>query len=632
MWDKFENALKKNEQALRSGTRLPIQRIPGPTERIENFSFQAIILIGQSHHFPVVEVDSQIGSYLMPALQGGMTDFSLPFHELVYNAYALKIFEKYSTMGFLDPHGRFISPQQAVSEAEKIEPHRGETPRRPEEENRLPPTPGNLEDGLWHHIPTGTEFPINDRLYRSGAPGRADVADAPILALGNNLNRVLAVSAETDNWYEENPPPAAPRNPQMQYAYVRSLRSYLKKMSIQMIERDHWFLLWHGYLYTNGQGMDFSRVFTNSNILRAIRWSDDVTITELDANNASHPLDLFTWKELKTANNNRKIGGGGSQQAYRTFYDFFRNLGEQLKKAFPNIFVPRPTPTPLVTSREDPELIGDLLHALVEGRLDESLTYNQMLTATAQYWQTRLKTVRNVHTQPPGLVMLKDGTVDLSFDFVSRPSTEGRPHQGYVKFVPERGQPKLIDKLKDFLGRIGQQVKKFIGKKVPPRTLKGSDLRKMLCEVSCDCKDFKYRMSYANVKQGVTTQAGRTDNGQAPVKTNPARRPGFCKHILATLRYLTDDAEIQISKDLSAQQQEALKKDRTQFYKEAQVSYEQMKAPAAKGAEKIEPEEEPISPEFAKLPAPPKPELAPTPPVPPVAASPPGPNYQSTQV
>jgi hypothetical protein len=625
IWSELEKALKQNEEDLRANRRLPLRRIPGPTERIQDFSFQAIILIGQLHHFPTVEVDSQIGSYLMPMLGGGMTDFSLPFHELVHNAYALKLFAKYSTMGFLDPHGRFISPQQAVLEAEKIEPHKGEAPRRGME-NHLPPTPGNLKDGVWHHIPTGTEFPIRDDLYRSGAPGHGDVADAPILALGNNLHRTLAVSADTDVWYEENPPPAAPRNPQMNNAYVRSLRSYLKKMAIQLIERDNWFLLWHGYLYTNRAGMDFSRVFSHSTYLRDLQWRDDVTITELDANNAAHPVGYATWKDLKDSKNSRAVGGEGGT-AYNSFYAFFRSLGEELRTQFPQIFARRPQAT------EDIELTGELLHALVEGRLDESLTYNQMLTATAQYWQTRLKTVRNVHTAPPGLVMLKDGTVNLSFDFVSKPSTEGRPHQGYVKFVPERGQPNLIDKLKDFLGRIGQQVKRFVGKKVPPRALKGSDLRKMLCEVSCDCKDFKYRMSYANVKQGVTTQAGRTDNGRAPVRTNPARRPGFCKHILATLRYLTDDAEIQISKDLSAQQQEALKKDRAQFYKEAEVAYEQMKAPAAKGAEEIEPEEEPApSPEFAKLPAPPKPELAPKPAMPVSAPAPPGPNYQSTQV
>jgi hypothetical protein len=633
MWDEFQKIVKQNEVVLSSNQRFATQ--PRPTRfdqlrfTIRKFTYTPVILLGDEHYFgQSVDITSRIGCFLqVPA-------GTAPFTELVEAAMVRDSFtetqlEKLSIMGFLwetdtSPRG-FVSPEHAVQLAKTIEePHTGRTaPPTGGNGSDLPPTSGKLENGLWHHIPTGTEFPIIDDQYP-----RETVADAPILALGNNLHRVLAVSADTDTWYEDYPPPAVPRNPQMNNAYVRSLRSYLKKMAIQLIERDNWFLLWHGFLYSNRRGTDFSRIVNNSTILRRkdfINWADEETITEVDANNASHVTATFRWGDLKTAKNHRTVGSGGGDSQYAGFYAIFSTTGRDLKNAFPKVFGGR-GPT------MDSTLTGDLLHALVEGRLDESLTYNQMLTATAQYWQSRLKTVRNVHTKPPGLVMLKDGTVDLSFDFVSVPSTEGRPHAGYVKFVPERGQPNLIDKLKDFLGRIGQQVKRFIGKKVPPRALKGSDLRKMLCEVSCDCKDFKYRMSYANVKQGVTSQAGRTDNGRAPVKTNPARRPGFCKHILATLRYLTDDAEIQISKDLSAQQQEALKKDRAQFYKEAAVSYEKMKAPAAKGAEEIEPEEEPPpSPEFAKLPAPPKPEPSLVPPVAPVPAPPPTPNYQSTQ-
>ena len=642
IWKKFAEELAKNEQALRNGRDLPDKKVAmGDQIQLGDFVYTPIVMTGKLSDFPRVGITTSVASLLqLPTT--GMTQQSLPFHQIVEggstpNSPMQRALQQFSIMGFfvpgVGPKGLFVNPDRAVQEAQPIEePFKGRD-RQPARQNDLPDTPKNLPNGIWYHIPTGTEFFIDDNRYHSGAtqgPAAANaVADAPILALGNNLNRVLAVSADTDIWYEENPPPAAPRNREMYYAYVRSLRSYLKKMAIQLIERDHWLLLWHGFLYTNSRAFDFDSVFRNSlhlPDLRKINWPDSTTITELDANNASIEVDRFVWGELKTATKHRAAGRGSGEARYAGFYKLFEAIGQELRDTYPQLFVRR---APAMA--EDIELTGDLLHALVEGRLDESLTYNQMLNATAMYWQTRLKTVRNVRTKPPGLVMLKDGTVDLSFDFVSVPSTEGRPHVGYVKFVPERGQPRLIDRLKDFLGRIGQQVKKFIGKKVPPRALKGSDLRKMLCEVSCDCKDFKYRMSYANVKQGVTTQAGRTDNGRAPVKTNPAGRPGFCKHILATLRYLTDDAEIQISKELSLQQQEALKKDRAQFYKEAQVSYEQMKAPAAKGAEEIEPEEEPISPEFAKLPAPPKPELAPTPPVPPVAPAPPGPNYQSTQ-
>jgi hypothetical protein len=615
-----------------SATPLPRDGASPTTEPdfpIQKFRFQPYIFVNRTNFvsYKGTGVKSKIGSVLKPVVTNP-ADFDLAFTEIVDLSLARTHLVNYAVMGFLNQANKLLTPQDVVRLAEI---HgggaRGNRGGLGGGGGNLSPTPNNLKNGLWHHVASGAEFFINDSLYRSGGDpnaGAGTTADAPILALGNNLHRVLSVSPGTDTWYEDLPPPAAPRNTDMYPAYVRALRSYLKKMAIQMIEQDHWFLLWHGYLYTDGRSINFKDIMRRSAVLRRqnINWPLDVTITEMDANNASFPLNTFKWGELQATEDSRSIGSGGGGGAYTSFYEYFTDIGRALNKRYQRIIIPE---------SRDPDLTGDLLHALVEGRLDESLTYNQMLTATASYWQTRLKTVRNVHTSPPGLVMLKDGTVDLSFDFVSRPSTEGRPHQGYVKFVPERGQPKLIDKLKDFLGRIGQQVKRFIGKKVPPRALKGSDLRKMLCEVSCDCKDFKYRMSYANVKQGVTTQAGRTDNGRAPVKTNPARRPGFCKHILATLRYLTDDAEIQISKDLSREQQEALKKDRAQFYKEAEISYEKMEAPAAKGAEEIEPEEEPASPEFAKLPAPPKPELAPRPLVPPVAAPPPTPNYQSTQ-
>jgi hypothetical protein len=176
MWKEFTDVLKQNEQALRSNQRLPYKRIFGPTERIADFSYQVLIIIGRPHYFPVVDVDSQVGSYLVPVVRG-MTEFSLPFHELVNHAYALRLFDQYSTMGFISPDNKFIGPDQAVKEAEKVEPHKGEVPRRAGRESNLPPTSANLKDGIWHHIPTGTEFPIRDDLYRSGAGGRRRCPD-----------------------------------------------------------------------------------------------------------------------------------------------------------------------------------------------------------------------------------------------------------------------------------------------------------------------------------------------------------------------------------------------------------------------------------------------------------------------
>src|SRR5262249_11813105 len=162
-------------------------------------------------------------------------------------------------------------------------------------------------------------------------------------------------------------------------------------------------------------------------------------------------------------------------------------------------------------------LIGDILHALVEAyalteALLKGLTYNQMLTATQAFWASRFENTKRVYTKPPGLVVLKDGTVDLTFDFQTEwaYSTEKKPHKGYVKFIPVKGQPERMNKFIGLFKKLGTRIKKMFGKKIPPQILNGADLRNMLVDVSCDCKDFKYRMSYANVQSGVTSQAGRT--------------------------------------------------------------------------------------------------------------------------
>jgi hypothetical protein len=182
------------------------------------------------------------------------------------------------------------------------------------------------------------------------------------------------------------------------------------------------------------------------------------------------------------------------------------------------------------------------------------------------------------------------------------------------------------------LGKAAKNIKRLFGHKVPPQILKGSDLRKMLVEVSCDCKDFKYRMSWANVKAGVTTAQGRTDNGAAPLITNPQAHPGFCKHILATVRYLTDDAELTVSQQFSRQQQETLARDRARFMREAETAYEAMpETPEEAELEKPEEEEPEAAAEFQRLPEPPKPITPAEPPTPAAPQATPAPSYQSLQ-
>src|ERR1700741_971789 len=181
MWPEFEKVLKQNEAALRSGERLsPKTEFIGQPILVNHSSYRPLIQVGEAHNFPVVDVNSQVGSFLQPVVRD-MTEFSGSFRELVNQGYAQQIFDQYSIMAFLSPDGKFVAPDAAVRYAEMVEPHKG-TPTGPQQQGRkLPDTPGDLRNGIWHHIPTGTEFFINDDLYRSGAPGgQANVADAPI--------------------------------------------------------------------------------------------------------------------------------------------------------------------------------------------------------------------------------------------------------------------------------------------------------------------------------------------------------------------------------------------------------------------------------------------------------------------
>jgi hypothetical protein len=622
VYPKLAAALKYYEQ----GQRAPTELFSTPAEsnvRIGQFTCQVLLREYPKDHrfFPTLNITSPVGCFLtIPSRYSqNIEDYSYYFSEILGTHFGLEALSKYSIMGFLTPssarapNGIVIPPTRALDYALDLTPDveggkRDETV--PEDEPEVSP---NLKDGVWHSVRTGREFRITDSDY----PHAID--DAPVLALGNNLVRVLRSSPETESWYEDNPPPQPPKDPQYGPQYVRMLRSYLKKMALQLIERDDWILFWRGYLYTSGAAINFRAIYNGSNAFRSLSINDNSYVAVIDANN-QHTLSHIKWGELKT------MSGLGYRQAARKnpqgqarVITIFKDIGKELVRTFPKAIFPE---------RYDESLTGELLNAITESSfLNESLTYNQMLTATSQYWATRLKTVRDVHTQPPGLVMLKDGTVDLKFNFESVPSTEGKPHLGYVKFIPERGKANILTKLKGLLGKMGQNIQKFLGKKVPPQVLKGSDLRKMLCEVSCDCKDFKYRMSYANHRMGVTTNLGRTDNGQAPVKTNPAARPGFCKHILATVRYLTDDAELSISKEFTEEQQAALEKDRQQFYRQAQENYKKMPGTPAEEPK----DEEPAPAEYSKLPTPPEPPAAAKPAAAAIPQTPITPSYSATQ-
>jgi len=166
--------------------------------------------------------------------------------------------------------------------------------------------------------------------------------------------------------------------------------------------------------------------------------------------------------------------------------------------------------------------------------LYEAMTYDQLVHATKSNWPTRFENTKNVITVPPKLVVLKSGNVDLQFNYRSTTSKSGNSHLGQIIFFPNKMS--AINKFGNWWKKIKDQFNRFIGKSVPPNVLNNDDLRKMNCKCTCDCEDFLYRMEVANHKKDASDI--KYSNGKDPIIRNPQMRPGLCKHLLGTLKYL----------------------------------------------------------------------------------------------
>ena len=95
------------------------------------------------------------------------------------------------------------------------------------------------------------------------------------------------------------------------------------------------------------------------------------------------------------------------------------------------------------------------------------------------------------------------------FSFKAFPSTEGKRHKGYIKFIKPRNSDTPLEK-------IG-------------------------CLVDCDCKDYRYRWAWANKQRGASRVGDSSLNqawNRAPRITNPQGRPGLCKHLIALRDYI----------------------------------------------------------------------------------------------
>ena len=91
--------------------------------------------------------------------------------------------------------------------------------------------------------------------------------------------------------------------------------------------------------------------------------------------------------------------------------------------------------------------------------------------------------------------------------------TTMRPHTGRISFEKDA-------------------YNKFRGKR---------SMDEVVCKVDCSCPDYKYRWAYANAAQQAGEVGGDSlnrSNGNAPVKTNPGKKPSLCKHLVALKDYL----------------------------------------------------------------------------------------------
>lgn len=132
----------------------------------------------------------------------------------------------------------------------------------------------------------------------------------------------------------------------------------------------------------------------------------------------------------------------------------------------------------------------------------EDLSYDQLFRMSEPRRVKRSDTV----VTPPMDMTADENDMYYMFNFKGKPSTTGLRQHGYIRF------------------------------KKPRHHNPDTPLSQIPVDVDCTCPDYKYRWAWANKQRG----AGKVGAGslnqslnRAPRRTNPASRPGLCKHILA---------------------------------------------------------------------------------------------------
>lgn len=181
--------------------------------------------------------------------------------------------------------------------------------------------------------------------------------------------------------------------------------------------------------------------------------------------------------------------------------------------------------------------------------LQEALNIEQLLLATKKYWGKRIDKAKSVKAQEPDVMILRDGSSQLKFNYLCRPPDgSGTSYQGSVVFLPNNTEKKkIIGKIKSWWDTVKDKVKSLVGKEVPQNVLKAKDLRKLGCKVSCSCEDYLYRLEVSNRAHGSSDVI--YSNGKKPKITNPDMHPGLCKHLTGAVKFLADDIDITIKEN-----------------------------------------------------------------------------------
>lgn len=137
----------------------------------------------------------------------------------------------------------------------------------------------------------------------------------------------------------------------------------------------------------------------------------------------------------------------------------------------------------------------------------ERLSFAQLYGYTDQGRRDRARSVRG-----PALELESSrGNQTYNFNFRAYPSTQGKRHQGYVRFFRPSN----------------------------PNT----PLERLECEVDCQCLDYRYRFAHANKQRGSGQVGPMSLNkalNRAPRITNPKSKNSLCKHLARVRDYIVN--------------------------------------------------------------------------------------------